>query len=640
MKYTIFIILFLINTEIISQDFSSKNEMSKTIITNSELKESGVINVSDILNLLYNWNISTINGYSFDASPNNLSLNQSVIISIDGQEIDLGNQDFLNLNLIPLTIDQIDTVEVISFPQLFNGKFTKGGLINFKTKKPTKGLSLNLFNSVGNEVGDPGPYFFTQETSPNVDKLGYLLSFNLNTRGENWYLRSFVKTEENYLTDSAIKDRINKMGSESKSEMLAASVILNFSALDGIHHFLFGYTQDDDFIFFKQIGQEVPAKKNLKHFGLNGKFELTQNIGLNYHIKYADNEFINTSSSPPFNFLISDKLIFTQIESEYKNKNITSTFGLSIENKNITQLGFSNRLDKITLYSSLNYFFTPNTNYVIDFSTTKQNDKILLNGALKNFWAITPDNNLTLAFSFSQNLFMDKFAIDSQLYSSFDYYANNNTDNKTNLLASSLSFNSTLSRKLNIQLLGEYRNFFNYTLEDFNYQFNPINENIETNYSIKGNEFLKILSSSVEIEHLISKTVTHKLYYSYQKDFDGSYLFQELWKSFPNHKFVYSINLNFNDSFGIWAKYYFQSQTDWHQYRYFNYQSNDESSSTVKAYSTMDLSIQKWLWQKHIWLNLVVKDILNNRQYFHPIGAGFDLRFYFQIHVYFHSILI
>lgn len=643
MKYLITILL--ISSQVLSQNFETNNLISKTIITNSELKETGIINISDILTQLNNWNISTINGYSYSVSPNNLSLHQNLIVSIDGQQINLGENEFINLNLIPLTIDQIDTVEVISFPQLYIGQYTQGGMINFITKKPTKGLSLNIFNSVGNEVGDPGPYVYTQERSPNVDKLGYLLSFNLNTRGENWYLRTFIKKEENYLTDPAIKDRISNVSSNFKSNILAASSILNFNALNGNHNFLFGYTENDDFIFVRKIGYEIPIDKKLKHFGLNGTFELTENINLNYFIKHSENQLENALSDSQSSLIKRDKLIHTRFESEYKNKNILTTFGLIFENRDITLQDYKNKFNRATLFSSISYFLTQDINYVLDFSTTKQNEKTLFNGTLRNLWKITPNNNISLAFSFSQDLFTDNLSNYSNLYSPFSKIKNEfinsiQSDNINNLFSSDLSYSSNINQNLKVSIVGNYRHFFNTTLEDYNYQFNNINNQIESNYFIKYNEFLKVLSGSIEIGHIISEVVNHKLYYGYQSDFEGSHLYRELWQSFPNHKLVYSINFNFNNSFGLWAKYYFHSETEWTQYRYLDYQSENKSSNKIDAYSNIDLSVQKWFWQKRVWLNLVFKNLLNNTQYFHPIGAGFDMRFYLQLHVYFHSILI
>ncbi len=639
MKFIISILI--ISSQLFSQNFFKHNDIFKTIITNSDLKNSGVINMSDIFTLLNNWNSSTINGYSFTVSPNNLShyQNQSVVVFIDGQEINLGEHDFINLNLIPLTIDQIDRVEVISFPQLSNGVFTQSGTINFITKKPTKGLSFNLFNSVGNEVGDPGPYVFTQERSPNVDKLGYLLSFNLNTRGENWYLRTFIKTEENYLTDPAIKDRINSISSDNKSRMLAASAILNFNTLSGNHHLLFGYTENDDFVFYRERGSEAPTNSILKHIGLNGTFNFTKNIDLNYFLKTSDNEIKNRSSSIGSKFYDRNKLFLSRFEGNYKSKNSSVVFGLTYENHETTLLDVNNEFDLMTLYTSFNYLLTKSFNYVFDFSTTKQSGETLLNGTFKNFWNITTNNNVVFTLSFSQNLFLNNTI--SPFQYNFRVFADSIiSEKKSNLFSSAVSYTYILNNHLRLNLIGDYRYFFNYTLEDYNYQFNLANKNIESNYNLRTNEFLKVASSSVEIEHTISEVIEHKLYYSYQTDFKGSYLFKEIWKSFPNHKLVYSINFNFNNSFGIWAKYYFQSETIWSQYQYLNFQSDNKSSSKIKAYSTIDLSAQKWFWQKRVWLNLVFKDILNKRQYYHPIGAGFDMRFYLQFHLYFHSILI
>ncbi|MCK5087205.1 MAG: hypothetical protein KAQ90_06780, partial [Melioribacteraceae bacterium] len=118
MKIILFQILFiLLHISISAQrNFQTDSQVQQKILKQDDLKSAGIINISDILTLVNDWQLSSIDGYSYAVSPNNLSpyQTQNLIVTVDGQRYDLNNQDFINLNLIPLSIDQIDSVIIIS----------------------------------------------------------------------------------------------------------------------------------------------------------------------------------------------------------------------------------------------------------------------------------------------------------------------------------------------------------------------------------------------------------------------------------------------------------------------------------------------------------------------------------------------
>jgi len=647
LSYILFILLHL---SIFAQgNFQTDSQVQQKILKQDDFKSAGIINISDILTLVNDWQLSSIDGYSYAVSPNNLSpyQNQNLIVTVDGQRYDMNNQDFINLNLIPLSIDQIDSVIIISSPQLFNNEFTAGGLINIITKKPAQGLSFNFFGSVGNEVGDPGPYIFTQEKSTNVDKLGYLLSFNLNTSGKDWYLRTFVKTEENFMTDRAIIDRISGVSDDTKTNMIAASAILDFNALKGEHHLLFGYTENDGFIFYNYIGNELPNKNTIKHIGLNGEITFNNQLGLNYFIKKSNNRIGNRESSKISDFNWESDVTLVRVEGNYKTSSIFTSIGLSYEDDKIIRDDRNNRFDNLRLFGKINHLLNKNFNYVLDVSTTKYNNDYSFNAALKNFWYLNQNNKIVSNFSFSQTpplenlLYRPIISDDYQNLTDNIYLLNNLNENINNsLFAVDLNYYLKPSRKIKLSFGANYRHFFDYTLEKFEYQFNPDEKIFSSTVELKTDEWLKVIGGIFEIDQKISEVVNHSLFYNYQTDLSGSDYFNIIWQTIPKHKFIYSINIQPDKNFGIWARFRYQSAVEWAAYKYIEYQSNQKYISEVDPLTTIDISLQKWFWERRVWLNLVFRNILNNREYFHPVGAGFDLRFYLQLHVYLHSILI
>jgi len=616
------ILIVLLHISILAQgNFQIDSQVQQKILKQDDLKSAGIINISDILTLVNNWQLSSIDGYSYAVSPNNLSpyQTQNLIVTVDGQRYDLNNQDFINLNLIPLSIDQIDSVIIISSPQLFNNEFTSGGLINIITKKPTQGLSFNFFGSVGNEVGDPGPYIFTQEKSPNVDKLGYLLSI----------------------------DRISGVSHDTKTNMIAASAILNFKALKGEHHLLFGYTENDGFIFYNYIGNELPNKNTIKHIGLNGKINFNKQLGLNYFIKKSNNIIGNRESSKISNFNWESDVTLVRVEGNYKTSSIFTSIGLSYEDEKTIRDDRNNRFDNLRLFGKINHVMNKNFNYVLDVSTTKYNNDYSFNAALKNFWYINQGNKIISNFSFSQTFPLENLVYrpiisdDYQNLTDNFYLLDNLNENFNNsLFAVDLNYYLKPSSKIKLSFGVNYRHFFDYTLEKIDYQFNPDKKNFDTSIELKTNEWLKVAGGIFEIDQKISDVVNHSLFYNYQTDLSGSDYFKTIWQTIPNHKFIYSINIQPDKNFGIWARFRYQSAVEWAAYKYIEYQSNQKYISEVDQLTTIDISLQKWFWERRVWLNLVFRNILNNREYFHPIGAGYDLRFYLQLHVYLHSILI
>ena len=156
MKYFLILPLILCLNNLLFSQTNNLEDMlcQKQIITADMIKAAGIQSLSDIFYLADKWDFYTIDGYEKGVSANSLSSfqRQNFLIMLDGQLLDNNIFDVQNINQIPISIDQVDYIILINTPQIYNGEFTENGLIDIHTKVPTKGLSLDGYDGVGEQT--------------------------------------------------------------------------------------------------------------------------------------------------------------------------------------------------------------------------------------------------------------------------------------------------------------------------------------------------------------------------------------------------------------------------------------------------------------------------------------------------------
>ena len=175
--------MILVFNLIKAKDIYIENDLSeREVLTNGMIDKSGLFRIGDILQLSTKIRVSSIDGFSWFSNINGLSSfqRQNWVILLDGQRLGINTFDIVNINMLPINITQIDSVEIFTAPQLHQGIFTDYGLIHIHTRNISKGKSFTLFQSAGNETGDPGSYKHTKYSSPNVERVGSGSSMNFD----------------------------------------------------------------------------------------------------------------------------------------------------------------------------------------------------------------------------------------------------------------------------------------------------------------------------------------------------------------------------------------------------------------------------------------------------------------------------
>ncbi|PKL88052.1 MAG: hypothetical protein CVV23_12165 [Ignavibacteriae bacterium HGW-Ignavibacteriae-2] len=642
----ILIISVFLFAEISAQSYDNLNS---EIFTSEDIKSSGIITLNDIFDLSIRWNKSTINGYSNRASGNLLSTfqRQNFLVLVNGQKIELNFLDEQNLDILPFTIDQIDTVIFVNTPRNYKGFFTEKGLIEFILITPSKGFSISAMESIGNKVGDPGPYAYTQYNTPNIDKLGFLTGVSVKTKGENWSLNSNLKYFENFVTDGAIKNRISLLSDKQKERLLGTNLDLSYNFWGGSHKLLFAYSEDADFFFFPPFGNEVPSKRFFRHVGFSGNIPVSNSLLYAYSIIKSINDLgrLDKENVLGFNLKINSTHINSSLH--FSKNNFNSAIGINFDKYDANKSGLNNDLlvNQVKLFFDLNFNFNSGISQFLGITLQKSGGTNTSKGYFITQWNFLSKHSLLLSASLSARDVSEDLNYFTWATPESPIFENTEIDYvdfelnkplKTYTLDFTYGFQENKNTKFSIG--GFLRNFKNFYIEDYVYNFYGNDKLLKPFGEIAHNQKLTAAGVNFQAYFIFPANITNKIDYMYQKYLSGTESIINEWEKFPRHKIVYQLNIRPAENFGLGLKLTYLSETFWNEYIYLETQSNSFYNYRLDEKLLLDLSIQKSFWQNKIWTNILFKNIFNQKEYYNPIGVNLGLRFYLIVQLKLNSL--
>jgi hypothetical protein len=626
--------------------------IGRQIISQKEIELSGVSRLSDIYSLLNEWNATTIDGYRWQifSSKTNFDQSQNWILMLDGQRMDLNFFDMKNINFLPLSSWDIDSVEAISSAQLYNGEFSDGGLLNVSTRKPVKGFTFHAQFYTGNESGDPGPYKYVDKYySENIDIIGPDYAFGLEYGGD------FINASINYKTNAYIYPTSDKPVSFRLTDyefkyrkvfMDAVSMLMDFPNLLSRPKIIAAYSgtgkydlvskYGSDLIFYDPLFNETPVDNKFKHLGLTGSFCLGKTSSLDYNAKWSSTK---VKDSQKFSqYLIDWRMDNYYFSTQYNSagNNFDYHIGASVDHYIATtpyELK-DNTIDLYKIIGSLNSEINSRTRQYADFMIVNNGKHSAFKSSLKNLISISERNSIENKIYFSETLFDEKNDI---LYWSAQGYK---TPENTNWIASSITSNKSTNigietawiynpeQNISFRFNIFFNRFFSMIYEDEQLTYNADEKTISGSSQlisgIDGNTF----GLSLDAKQKLSNNLSHELFYEYCGEGGSGQLYKDLWDIFPEHKLRYNASYLGENDFGIRGEVTFMSASKWRNFYSIENKSGGIYKSKQKARILCDLSVQKLFWEKRLRINAAFKNLLNQKNRYSPIGAYFDFSFY------------
>ncbi|MDD3806640.1 MAG: hypothetical protein PHE86_01205 [Candidatus Marinimicrobia bacterium] len=650
-KYLFLGTIFLLMGHVSARSDTWDALLDRYVITEREIETAGIYKLSDLFLLIHPSYVSTTDGYTWQLSMVGLSSfqHQQWKIMIDGMTLNVTAMGIKNINMLPVSISQIDSVEIVTTPQIYEGTFIQNGVIHIHTKKPEPGTHFLSTLSMGNETKDPGPYRYTDMATPNVDKLGRDVTGNLSYGKNSDSFTIGLIYQEYMFTDFRIKNRVKDIAYDWPNMNFIASTVNAYKKSDKkLIHFLGSYGQAHHyFLFFKPLGREVPVNYHVLYSGINIESQMSKQsqrtVTFNYEMNYPQ-KYKNTQD---IDFLWQMHTFNARIEHAFKRRNFFMKVGIRDE---LNFLQTSYQIDKksyhlMTFYKSTLFMISPHLSQKIDLSLSSVKNNLAFKSALTTCYHFPSKNELALHVSYSQRLFEENNSLwywTNQGYYllediGIDYHGFDSFENSTHTTLD-LTWHSRSAEKVSYDMSGFYRQFHDLMLEKQRFLYKSENctffSPIECVHHQKGS----IGGIDILVRNRLLSTVYTCFYYRYQQTLGGSDLFKETWESIPDHKLSFQLIYTPVENFSLWGIVTYYSPTEWKEYNAIDgteclvdNQIYLEYSSKVHNDIAFDVEVQKWFWHRKLMGSLTLRNLLDHELIYHPIGAGFDLSLYIKL---------
>ena len=241
--------------------------------TATMLRHAGATRTSDLLPLSAPWQVSTIDGFTWQAAPpgGGSFTSFAPTVLVDGRRVEADLLGRLDLDRAGAPLDQLGRVEFVELPRLVAGRLTTRGLLHLHTRDPEAGTTAGVWYATGTEIGDPGPFAFTPAGGENVDRLGHDISAAASHRTPTWFVSGALAASERIPTDPAIADRYRAaLGPVPRLE--ATSLSLRVGARTGVvrHRLSLRHTNSDGVLALAPLDAEVGVADRATAIGLAG----------------------------------------------------------------------------------------------------------------------------------------------------------------------------------------------------------------------------------------------------------------------------------------------------------------------------------------------------------------------------------
>ncbi len=598
------ILIFVISSNVYSGNLNIRTIGHETI------EASGISRLSEIFTLIPEWPVSSIDRVTWQVNPNGMGTYQHSRwkIFLDGVMLELDFVGSKPLDMIPITMNQLDYVEVINSSGIYYGEFIDDGAIHIHTKKPYEDKSLSIEANLANETGDPGPYRYTEHFSPNIDRLGESIAADFSKRFNNSAFKINFKNDIHFPTDVAVRERnIALSGKHPKQTLYASSFSyntdFNYTDINWIKSISGGYSYFENFNFNEFTKQEKYEIERFSYISIRG------NLTKKHNLKYETSFQSNKTNDYQINNLTA-KGSYNLSRVNYEN-----TFGLKfnlISNASINQ---NNSLFNFTISNKFfrRYSNRFKQNYEISMSAVDGRLGFDINIGSKLIHLRNNYLKLNISFvnrQFNQDyqywLYRDINSNSGQL----EYFKN------IKILSAQVSWFSLINKTLTLTVNNRFNFIYDYY---YNYQNNL---NISDGFSYSGGININLIPSekfniNFDYNLILANSVSDEL--------------KELWNSLQKHTLQTSIRYNPVKNLSLWGRIKYTSATYWSDYEQITNQSDGKYSSNINEIFLIDITARKLLQDGKYTFAVGVRNLLNKIQRYHPLGAQFDLNYYINL---------
>lgn len=197
-----------------------------------------------------------------------------MLVVVDGQPMPIGLAGVQVLDLLPVSLTQLDSVTVHRGPAFVGGRLAMNGAMHLHTARALRGFHASASHYSGNEVGDAGPFTFTEQRTPNVDNSGPFHQGRVAWGAATGYVDAAIRRWTDNLTDPRLIQRYEAATGGELPELwvrhVAPTLRAGISTSGTRHDLLAGFARLRGTFFVPPAREDQALSNDLWFAGLSG----------------------------------------------------------------------------------------------------------------------------------------------------------------------------------------------------------------------------------------------------------------------------------------------------------------------------------------------------------------------------------
>ncbi len=603
------------------------------VITAETLRRSGATRLSDVLAIAHRWDQQTVDGATWNASPLGGSpfLPARWIVLVDGQRVDDDLFGVTDLDRLAVPLEQVSTVELIEVPRLVAGGITTDGLVRITTADPSEGPAAGGWFVTGSEIGDPGPFAFTPEATSNVDRLGHRASAGMSYGGAGWFTSAALGWATLVPTDPAIVNRyIAALGPVPRLHATTSSVRVGARVGGGRHEAVLRHSAVDGALGLSPFGSEIATDQSFTIGGLTGDVPLPQGRQLRYDVGQAWNQvrLARGRPGPPLDWQAAT----TEVRAEVAHPGSTlETGGLRLRRQVVTTPEdlADPSIEIATAYAALRFADDPRGPAAAGIITLGEGD-VGLAALLTRGWTLAHGAEVEAILSYERLSQGEDNTIWAWTERGYTLLEDSGADfevvgapRSPERLGADLSVSARPARGVTVSARGLFRRSRGLALERRDLHFVPSTSSFEGPAAIINGAEGELAGGAVELAGRPAQGLAVRASLWVRGAVGGDDVFQDAWAAVPDHGALVTMEYAPVEGLDLWMMWAYRGAARQGEFAAVEAESAGQYRAQVDDALTVDVAVQKRLWDGRLRAHFGVRNLLGAELRYHPAGATF-----------------
>jgi hypothetical protein len=602
------------------------------VISGETLRRAGASRLSDVLLLAARWDVSTVDGFTWHASPlgGGPFLPAHWTVLVDGRRVDADLFGTASLDRLGVSLDQVSSVELSELPRLEAGALVTGGLIHIRTVEPPGGPSAHGWFTTGSEIGDSGPFAFTPEPGPNVDRTGHQASAGVGYGGGSWFAGATVAWEELVPTDPAIAERYGTaIGGRPRLHNTAPAIRAGARLGGGRHEAVFRQSRVGGALGLSPFGDEIATEERFTHLGIAGTMpaaagELVYDVS--HSIQRAD--LRPGAAGPPLDWDARSTAVRVELT---RRRSSLQVAGIRLRRLAV-HVPVSLAEPTITLgsaYATVRLGSGPSMP-IASASITLGEGEVGVSALLSRRWRLTPRSTLEGFLTYDRTSSAEDNGIWAWTERGYDLLREGGADfavvgspRSPEHVGADLAWSSRLQAGIVLSARALYRRSRGLSLERRELHFVSGSASFEGPGAIVHGAGGERAGGSLELNMRPVRGLDLGISYWLRGAAGGDSVYRNAWAVVPRHGARAKVEYVPVAGLGLWMSAAYRGSSRWPDFAAVGAESGGRYRERLRGAFTLDLAIQKLLWDGRLRAQFGVRNVLGANLRYHPAGATF-----------------